>query len=459
MDDGKLGEIRGWRRILRFTVPSIAMMVFISTYTVVDGAFISNFISTDALAAINLLMPLWSIMTGFGFMLATGGSAFVSNLFGQGRYPEGRSAFTLIMLTGVVLGAALILIGYLFTEPLLRVLGADDLLLGYAEDYLRVFLPFAVFFVVQFLANQFLVVAGKPAMALVLAIAGGLTNISMDYVLIVLLDMGVTGAALASGLSSMIPSIIGIVFFCRKGSTVHFVIPCRRLSVLSRACSNGISEMVSELSGGITILCYNLVMMDHIGADGVSAIAILSYVQFLALSVIIGYANGIAPVMSFDHGANDYEGKRNVFRISMIFVSLVSLAVFVILELFARNIAGLFASASDDVMDITVRGAAIFSVGFIFMGVNLYVSSLFTSLSNGLISAIISALRTFVLLAPLILILPAVFGIDYVWLAVPLAEAVTFACAWFLLFRYNGRYGYMGLKKTEEPDAVDRILH
>ena len=447
-DEGGLGRIRGWSRIIRFTLPSIAMMVFTSTYTIVDGAFISNLISTDALAAVNLLMPLWSMMTGLGFMLSTGGSAYVSNLFGQGRYDEGRASFTLIMIGGTLLCALLAIIGFLFAEPLVKLLGADDVLLDYTEGYLLAFLPFAVFFVIQFLSSQFLVVAGRPGIALALAVTGGFTNISLDYLLIGVLDMGVTGAAVASGMSSLIPSAVGIAFFCSKRSTVHFVRPCRRMSVIAKTCSNGVSEMVSELSNGITTLCYNLVMMSYIGADGVSAIAILSYVQFLALSIIIGYSNGIAPVMSFDHGAGDREGKRNVFRTSMIFVSLISVAVFALLELFSRGIAGLFASASDSVMDITADGAVIFSFGFIFMGVNLYVSSLFTSLSSGLISAIISALRSFVLLAPLIVLLPMAFGIDAVWFAVPIAELATYAVSWFLILRYNGRYGYIGAAES-----------
>lgn len=450
-EDGKgLGSIRGWPKVIRFTLPSIVMMVFTSTYTIVDGAFISNLVNTDALAATNLLMPLWSLLTGFGFMLATGGSAYVSNLFGQGRYDEGRAAFTLIMIVSAAVGVLLIVFGYIFMDPLLRAMGADDLLLGYSEDYLTWFLPFSLFFIVQFISNQFLVVAGKPTLALVLSVVGGFTNLVLDYVLMGIFDVGIAGAAFASGMSSLIPSLIGTFFFLNRKSTVHFVSPSRQISVIRDTCTNGVSEMVSELSGGITTLCYNLVMMEYIGADGVSAIAIISYVQFLALSIIIGYANGIAPVMSFNHGAGDYKGKRNVFGISMTFVSAVSLAVFLLVEVFSESIAGMFASSSENVMDITVRGAAIFAIGFIFMGVNLYVSSLFTSLSNGLVSAVISALRSLVLLAPLIVGLPALFGIDYVWLAVPLAEGITFVVAWILIISLNGRYGYLPSKKFEE---------
>lgn len=454
-EEKNLGEIRGWTRIIRFTIPSIVMMVLISTYSVVDGAFISNFISTEALAAINIMMPFWSVMTGFGFMLSTGGSAFVSNLFGKGRYEDGRAAFTLIVLMGTAVCLALVVIAFLFAEPLLRSMGADDSLIGYSQDYLYAFLPFATFFVIQFLAIQFLVVAGRPGLSLVLSILGGITNISMDYVFIVLLDMGVVGAAVASGLSAIIPSATGIFFFLSKRSSVYFVRPCRKLSVFARTCTNGVSEMVSELSNGITMLCYNLVMMDHIGADGVSAVAILSYVQFLALSVIIGYSNGIAPVMSFNHGAKDEKGMRNTLKFSVLFVTAVSVTVFLFMEFFSREVAGLFASASDAVMDITADGAVIFAYGFLFMGMNLYLSSLFTSLSNGVVSAVISALRSFVLLAPLILIIPAVLGIDYVWVAVPVAEFISFAVAMFLLFRYNGQYGYM--RRLGEKPSSDGI--
>ncbi len=201
--------------------------------------------------------------------------------------------------------------------------------------------------------------------------------------------------------------------------------------------------MAGELSGGITILCYNLVMMSYLGPDGVSAITILSYVQFLALAAIIGYSNGIAPVMSYDHGSGDKEGMNKVFRFSLKFVAILSIAVFVVMELFAHQIAGIFAGSSDSVMDLTVYGARIFAIGFLFMGLNVYGSSLFTSLSNGPVSALISLIRSLVLLAPMIIALPAIFGIDAVWFAVPLTEIASTILVVYLLFRYSGRYGYM----------------
>jgi putative MATE family efflux protein len=445
-----LGEVRGWSKVLRFTLPSIFMMLFISTYSLVDGAFVSNFINTDALASMNILMPLWSLMTGLGFMMATGGSAYVSNLLGQNKPDEAKASFSEIMLITTVITITIAALCFVFAEPLVRLMGADDTLIFYSLEYLYVFLPFTVFFILQFLCSQFLVVAGRPGMALVLSIAGGLTNMMMDYVLIVVAEWGVTGAAIASGLGAAIPSVIGILVFSLKSTNIHFTKPLRDPKVVTKTCSNGISEMVSEVSGGITIMCFNLVMMSYIGPDGVSAITIISYVQFLALSVVIGYANGIAPVMSFNHGAGDREGMSSVYRTSVIFVAAISVFVFLFMELFSRNIVGVFASDSPEVMDIAVHGASIFSFAFLLMGFNVYSSSLFTSLSNGLVSAVISSLRSFVLLAPFIIILPYLFGIDWVWLAVPLTDLVTFVVAITLVVKLNGRYGYLGKGRVSE---------
>ena len=222
----------------------------------------------------------------------------------------------------------------------------------------------------------------------------------------------------------------------------------RSLSAIGKTCFNGMSEMVSELSGGVATLCYNLVMMHYIGADGVSAIPIVAYVQFLALAAMIGYSNGIAPVMSYNHGAGDKKSMQHLLRSSVIILSVMSFFVFAMMEVFTDEIAGLFAESSESVMDITVRGARIFSIGFLFMGMNLYASSLFTSLSNGPVSAVIAAVRSVILLAPLIILLPEVFGIDAVWFAVPITEIVTLALSAFLLVKHNKDYGYFASKTT-----------
>ena len=404
--EGNLGEIRGSLPIIRFTLPSIATMLFISSYSLVDGAFISNFVGSDALASINILMPATSLLSGIGFMFSTGGSAYVANLMGRGEQKKAEGAFSTIMAAAIAVSIVFMAAGMAFVGPLASILGAGEELHGGAVEYACGFLPFTVFLVTQFLMTQFLIVAGRPGMSLLLSVAGGAANIILDYVLIAVFGLGLTGAAVASGIGSLVPAAAGMTFFLWGRGSLRFGRPSGGLSAVASSCLNGISEMASELSGGVTVLCYNMVMMSYIGPDGVSAITVMSYVQFLALSVVIGYSNGIAPVMSYDHGAGYTEGMRDVFRSSVLFVSAFSVAVFVVMELFVAHIAGFFVSGYEDVMDITVRGARVFSVGFLFIGLNVYFSSLFTSLSNGPVSALISLIRSLILLAPLILVLP-----------------------------------------------------
>jgi Na+-driven multidrug efflux pump len=438
-----LGEIKGSLSIMKFTLPSIVTMLFISSYSLVDGAFISNLVGSDALASVNILMPAMSLLSGIGFMLSTGGSAYVANLMGKGRQEEAEGAFTTIMLTAAVISLAFMAVGMAFVGPLVELLGSGEALYDGSVEYAWGFLPFIVFLTGQFLVTQFLIVAGRPGMSLLLSVAGGLTNIVLDYVLIALMDMGLTGAAIASGTGSLVPAAAGALFFVKGKGTLHFRRPSGGLHAVASSCLNGISEMASELSGGVTILCYNMVMMSFIGPDGVAAITVMSYVQFLALAVVIGYSNGIAPVMSFNHGAGDKDGMQGLMRFSLFFVAAFSIAVFVVMELFAANIAGFFVSGYDNVMDVAVIGARIFSIGFLFMGFNVYFSSLFTSLSNGPVSALISLIRSLLLLAPLILVLPYMFGIEAVWFATPLTELVTLAVAIGLVLKLKGRYGYL----------------
>lgn len=456
MDDpqsSELSAVTGPRKIVRFALPSVAMMLFISSFNVVDGFFISNFIDTDGLAALNILMPLFSFLTGVGFMLATGGSAYVSNRFGRGEPDNARAAFTLIMAFAAAFALLAMVVALMFMDDLVHLLGADDSIAGKTAEYGSTYAFFCVFVILQFLSNQFLVVDGKPGYALTFSVVGGVLNIVLDYVFIGLMDLGMTGAAVASGLGSMVPCLAGLAVFCNRGSNLHFTVPSKDFTVLRDACSNGISEMVGEISGGVTTLLFNLMMMRYIGPDGVAAISILMYVQFLALAALIGYSNGVAPLMSYRHGAKDGRHMQELFRVSGLFVMGVSVAIFAAMEIFAEPIVSVFADSSDSVMSITVHGAAVFSFAFLFMGANMYSSSLFTSLSNGKVSAIISFVRTLLLLAPLIVILPLVLGIDAIWYAVPLTEALTFALSVWFVLRLGHGYGFLPerVSRTQTP--------
>ena len=444
MDDGnRLETVKGWRRTIGFALPSMAMMLFISSYTMVDGAFISNLMDTDALAACNILMPLFSVLTGLGFMFATGGSAYVANLMGRGEDDRARGAFTSIVLFAVAVAMILTVLSLVFMEPLVGFLGADEVLKAGSMEYGTVISVFCVFFILQYVFNQMLIVAGCPGLSLALSVAGGLTNIILDYVFIGVVGWGLTGAAIASGCGALIPTVVGLVLFSRGGMTLRFRKPVRDPSVITSTCTNGISEMASELSGGITTLLFNVTMMEYVGPDGVSAITILMYAQFLAIATVIGYSNGVAPVMSYNHGKGDREGMQCLYRISMMFVLVFSVAAFVVMESFSSYIVGFFAEGSDGVMGIAVAGAAVFAFAFLAMGFNVYASSLFTSLSNGLVSALISVMRSLLLLAPLIVLLPMSFGIGAVWYAVPVTEFATLVLSVLLMLVLGRGYGFI----------------
>jgi putative MATE family efflux protein len=441
-EDASLGNVKGTGNILRFALPTILMMVSTSTYVMVDGLIISNMISTDALAAANIIMPLFSVFTAFGFMFATGGSALVSRKLGQGRDEEASRDFTLIMASSLIVAVAISVIGLAFNDTLVRLMGADDTLAGMSADYLSWYLPLAPFLVGQFLVMQFMVVAGKPGISLALSVAGGVANIALDILFIGPFGMGISGAAFASGLSSFVIFVIAVAFFASKRRNVHFSSPSRDMRILGSACYNGMSEMVSEISGSISVLAFNLVMMSLIGPDGVAAITVIMYIQFLAIAVILGYSLGVAPVMGYDYGSEDRAAMRDLYRTSAKFVLGFSLAVFVFMELFGGGVVSLFDAGNQDLHGIAMEGVRIHSFAYLFMGLNLYASSLFTSLSNGKLSAIISSLRALVILIPMIALLSYLIGVDGVWMAIPVTEIATFMVTAYLLRKNSDRYGY-----------------
>lgn len=444
MASKNLGDIRTPGQILRFAVPTIIVMVSISTYSIVDGALISNIIGTDALAGLNIIMPVCGLLSAFGFMFSTGGSAYVATKMGEGENEKANRAFSGIVLTAVAVSAVTAAAILVYASPLVDLMGADDTIRGYALDYMNAYMLFAPLLIIQFLATQFLIVAGRPGLSLAGSLGGGIANVILDIVLMGPLDMGMRGAAVASGIGSAVPFAVGAAYFVfGKNSPVRFVRPSFERRMLAKTCSNGASEMVTELSGSVTTLLFNLAMMKYFGPDGVSAITILMYVQFLAIAVTMGYSMGVAPVMSYCRGAGDKKGMKGLFRISLTFIGTFSVAVFILLELFAGSLIDLFAGSSEHVMELAVSGAVIYSFAFLLMEFNGYTSSLFTSLSNGLVSAVISFIRGLCLLAPMIVILPMLMGGDGIWYAVPVTEAVTAVVSAAFIIRLGPRYGFM----------------
>lgn len=408
--------------LLRFVFPTIVMMLFMGLYTIVDTIFVSRLVNTDALSAINIVCPIVNVTVGLGTMIATGGNAIVSWKLGAGKDQEAKEDFTLLVMTGGGLGLILLIVGLIWMEEILRILGASSRLFPYCKNYLTVLLLFAPANLMQTLFSNFFVTAGRPGLGFGLAVAAGIANIVLDTIFLIPCGMGMEGAALGTGIGYLIPAAAGIGFFMRGTGTLSFVKPRLRGNVVKESCLNGSSEMVSQLAAALTTYLFNITMMDLLGENGVAAITILIYSQFLLNTLFIGFSMGVAPVIGFNYGNKNYVRQRKVIGISLGFIGLVSLAVFIFSVVGGPCIVGWFAKPMSEVYEIAASGFAVFSYSFLFCGWNIFVSSMFTALSNGKVSAVLSFLRTFGLLAGGIVILPRFLGIDGVWLAVPVAE-------------------------------------
>ena len=443
--------------LIRFAFPSMVMMLFMGLYTIVDTIFVARFVDTNALSSINIVCPVINLIVGLGTMLATGGSAVVAKKMGNGNTEEARSNFTLIVVAGAVIGLLITAAGLLFLDEIIWGLGASEILFPYCRDYLTIQLIFAAFNMMQVLYQNLFVTAGKPTLGLVLAVLAGIANIVFDYVFIVLLQMGIKGAAIGTGIGYMIPTIIGTIFFlmCRsmrkrlpvagsvaKRSELHFCKPDMDASVLLKSCSNGASEMVSQCSTAVTTFLFNVTMMKLLGEDGVAAITVIIYSQFLLTTLYIGFSMGTAPVVSYNYGSGNVKQLKKTVRICFSFISGISIFVFLFSLLGGESIAKVFAENNRNVFEITKNGFVIFSFSFLFSGCNIFSSALFTALSNGKASATISFLRTFGFITVSLLVLPRFLEVTGVWLAVPLAELFTLMLTVYLLCRHWKQYHY-----------------
>ncbi len=306
--------------LIRFAFPSMVMMLFMGLYTIVDTIFVARFVDTNALSSINIVCPVINLIVGLGTMLATGGSAVVAKKMGNGNIRETRSNFTLIVVAGAVIGLLITAAGLVFLDEIIWGLGSSEILFPYCRDYLTIQLIFAAFNMMQVLYQNLFVTAGKPTLGLVLAVLAGTSNIVFDYVFIVLLQMGIKGAAIGTGIGYMIPSIIGTIFFLMKRSELHFCKPDMDASVLLKSCSNGVSELVSQCSTAVTTFLFNITMMKLLGEDGVAAITVLIYSQFLLTTLYIGFSMGTAPVVSYNYGSGNVKQLKKTVRICFSFI-------------------------------------------------------------------------------------------------------------------------------------------
>ncbi len=431
------------RNILRFALPTIVMTVFNTFYTMVDGLFVSNWIGMEALSAINLTAPAISLLTAISGMLATGGSAVVMKKMGEHREQEARQDFTLLILTNVVVGALMMLLGYTLMDRLLGAMGLSPAVLGYCHTYLSRYLMFTIPILLMYNFSLYLIAAGKSTLSLICTVAGGVTNIVLDYVLIVLFDLGIQGAAIATGLGYSITAVVGLLVFRRRDSLLHFQKPVFRGGVLLRASTNGLSELATSLVSGITTLLFNLAMLHYVGEDGVAAITIIMYVLMFVSALFIGYSYGVAPMISYCHGEQNHEKLNKLVGFSIRFILGTSILCTVISILATRPLVSIFTQPGSPVYELAITGNRLCSLALLFVGLNVFASGMFTALSNGVVSAVLAFSRSFLFTAASIQLLPVLLGgITGIWLATPVAEVLGAVMAAVLLLKYRKRYGY-----------------
>lgn len=440
--DNPLSEVFSATSLIRFAFPSMVMMIFMVFYTIADTVFVSRFVNTEALASVNIVCPVINFIVGLGTMLAAGGSAVVAMKMGSGKLQEACRDFTVIVMAGAALGGVVTAAGLFALDDIILELGASRALVPYCRDYLRIQLIFAAGNMLQVLYQNLLVTAGRPDLGLRLSVFAGFANIVFDFIFIALMRMGIRGAALGTGIGYLIPAVFGTLFFLSGRSELHFCRPRFEGAVLFKSCLNGVSEMVSQMSAAVTIFLFNAVMMRLLGEDGVAAITVIIYSQFFLTALYIGFSMGTAPVISYIYGNRNIRRLRKVIKICFCVVFVVSLAVFLFSFIAGDYIVGLFLKNNENVFLLAKTGFSIFSLSFLFSGANIFASAMFTALSDGKSSAVISFLRTFGFLTVFLFILPQFLQVTGVWLSIPAAEACTFFVTFYLICRYCKNSGF-----------------
>lgn len=419
------------------------MMIFTSIYGVVDGLFVSNIVGSSAFAAVNIVMPLAMIVGCAGFMIGTGGSALVSMTLGEGDTKRANEYFSMLIYFLIVFGAIVSVLGIVFLRPIALVVGADASTIDDCVAYGSTLLVATVPFMLQSAFQSFLVVAEKPSLGLAVSIASGVTNIVLDYVFIYLLRCGVTGAALATGISQLVGCVIPIIFFIKKGPKPLRFVKCRfNGKALWKSCLNGSSEMMTNLSMSLVNMLYNIQLMKFVGSDGIVAYGIIMYVSFVFSGTFLGYAIGVAPIIGYHYGAGNEAELKSLLKKSLALTGAASVALTAAAELLAPALGAVFVGYDEALLAITIRAIRLFSLAYLIQGFNIFASAFFTALNNGFVSASISFMRTMLFQVVMIFYLPTILGLDGIWLAVVAAEilALVFSLVCFAVNRKKYSY-------------------
>ena len=441
----RLSDHFTYRKLLIFTFPSIAMMIFTSIYTVVDGFFVSNFAGKTPFAAVNLIMPVLLILGTVGFMFGTGGTAIVAKTCGEGDIKRANSYFSLFVYVAFAAGVVLAVLGIIFARPIAEVLGASGQLLSDCVVYARIILLALPFFVLQMMFQSFFVAAEKPNLGLGVTITSGVTNMLLDAVLVFLLpqEYKLAGAATATAVSQTIGGVIPLFYFFRENSSILRLGKTEyQGSVILKACINGSSEFMSNVSMNVVGILYNIQLMKYAGENGIAAYGVMMYVSMIFSAAFIGYSIGTAPVISYHYGAGNSSELKNLLRKGLLLMGVFGLSMSVSAEVFAVPLSRIFVGYDRKLLELTVSGFQIFALSFLFMGFGIFASGFFTALNDGVTSAVISFFRTLVLQTAAVMILPVFMGINGVWISVVAAEFMAVILGAVFLIGKRNRYHY-----------------
>lgn len=431
------------RRLLRYCLPSIIMMVFTSVYGVVDGFFVSNFAGKTPFAAVNFIMPILMILGCAGFMFGTGGSALIGMALGEGDNKKANNIFSLVVYSSIVCGVLLAIIGLVILRPVATLMGAEDEMLRQCLIYGGIFLAGLPFYILQYEFQCLFATADKHKLGMYVTIIAGCTNIVLDALFVAVFPWGVAGAAVATVISQIAGGIIPLVYFLQKNDSPLRLTKCSfDGTALLKTCTNGSSELMSNISASVVGMLFNVQLMKYAGENGVAAYGVLMYVSMIFQAIFLGYTVGTAPVVSYHYGADNKDEVKNLLKKSLIIVAAVAVCMFVAGELLSWPLAKIFVGYDAELMDMTVNAFYIFSFSFLFFGFSVFGSSFFTALGDGLTSAAIAFLRTLVFQIAAVMLLPLIFGLNGIWASIVAAEIVSVAVMAVFFAIKRKKYGY-----------------
>ncbi|TJW09964.1 MATE family efflux transporter [Parvibacter caecicola] len=430
--------------LLKFTFPTICMMIFTSLYTVVDGFFVSNYIGKTALAAVNLAWPIIMILATVGLMTGTGGSALIAKTRGEGDDEQANRYFSMLVFFTIAVSLVLGALGQAAIVPAMQAFGADGPLLDSAVSYGRWLLGMLPFFALQFAFEVLFSTAGKPHYGFFVVVAGGVTNVVLDWLFICVLGWGIDGTAIATGLGQVMGGAIPLVYFARRHNSSFLRLRWTRPEwrPIGKACLNGCSELVSNIAMSLVTMLYNFQLMAYIGEDGVAAYSVIGYTAMIFGAVFMGYAVGSSPLMSYQFGAGNHGEMRSILLKSLGLIGASSLAMFLAAQWLAAPLSAIFVSYDPELLDFTVHAYKLYALAFLIMGLPIYLSALFTALNNGVVSAVIAFMRTLVFECGAVILLPLVWGINGIWLSVSVGELAAALLAVGFLVALRKRYGF-----------------